>query len=275
VRRLLHAFRFVRDRVPAVRWAYRPLREPYYRILVWLFPRGIKAELVSRDVVRLHPRFLVLKPEAFEPELTRLMAERVRPGATVLDIGAHVGLHTLMFSRRAGTSGRVLAIEPSPVTAALLMQHLAWNGCNNVEVFEAAVGHEEREVVFAYRADPTDMGACANSLAYDIGGKKTNVKMTTIDRICTGRNPDLIKMDIEGAELLALRGAQQTLTRAAPLLVVSIHPEAMRALGTTPAELVTFLSGFGYQGRHLDGRPVAELSFGEFVFSKQTALSTA
>jgi hypothetical protein len=115
VRRLLHAFRFVRDRVPAVRWAYRPLREPYYRILVWLFPRGIKAELVSR-VVRLHPRFLVLKPEAFEPELTRLMAERVRPGATVLDIGAHVGLHTLMFSRRAALQGEcsLSSLRPSP-----------------------------------------------------------------------------------------------------------------------------------------------------------------
>src|SRR5204862_4150365 len=137
-------------------------REPYYRILVWLFPRGIKAELASRDVVRLHPRFLVLNPEAYEPELSHLMAEQVRPGAMVLDIGAHVGLHTLMFSRRTGITGRVVAVEPSPVTAALLMQHLAWNGCNNVELVEAAVGDEEREVAFVYRPDPTDMGACAN-----------------------------------------------------------------------------------------------------------------
>lgn len=271
MKRLLNAFRFIRDRIAPVRWAYRPLREPYYRALERLFPRGIKAELASHDVVRLHPRFLVLRPEAYEPELTRLMIDHVGLGATVLDIGAHVGLHTLMLSRRAGISGRVLAVEPSPATAALLKKHLAWNGCDNVEIVEAAVGDSEREVAFAYRPDPTDMGACANSLAYDIGGKKTTVRMTTIDRICAGGNPDLIKMDIEGAELLALRGAKETLIRAAPLLVVSIHPEAMRALGTTPAELVAYLGACGYRARHLDGSPALELGFGEFVFDKQTA----
>lgn len=265
---LLNLLREVRDRVPGLRWAYRPLREPYYRALEWLYPNGIKAEVASGEPVRLHPRFLVLKPEAYEAELTRLMADHVKPGATVLDIGAHVGLHTLMLSRRVGASGRVIAVEPSPTNAALLREHLRWNGCTNTEVVEAAVGDEEREVAFAYRSDPTDMGACANSLAYDIGGETTTVPMTTIDRICAGRAPDLIKMDIEGAELLALRGARETLGRNAPLVALSIHPEAMRALGTTPAELVAFLAGLGYQGRELDGRPVTAPGFGEFVFEK-------
>src|SRR5438552_3093562 len=86
--RVLNTFRFIRDRVPLVRWAYWPLREPYYRMLEWLFPRGIRVKLQAGDVVRLHPRFLVLKPEAYEPEQTHLLAEFVKPGSTVLDLGA-------------------------------------------------------------------------------------------------------------------------------------------------------------------------------------------
>jgi FkbM family methyltransferase len=269
MRRLLHALRFVRDHVPGLRRPYWALREPYYRALERLFPYGIRVELPSRDVIRIHPRFLGMISGGYEPMLTRLMADQVKLGATVLDLGAHVGLHTLMLSRRAGSSGRVFAVEPSPATAALLMQHLRWNNCDNVQVIEALIGDEEREVAFAYRPDPMDSGGFANSLAYDIGGKTTTVRMTTIDRICAGCHPDLIKMDVEGAELLALRGARQTLARAAPLLVLSVHPEAMRALGTTPADLVAFLGAFGYEGRDLEGRPVTDPGFGEFIFKKR------
>jgi FkbM family methyltransferase len=270
-KRLLHALRFVRDHIPGLRRLHRVLREPYYRALERLFPCGVEVELPSRDVIRLHPRFLGMTSGGYEPKLARIMARHAKPGAMILDLGAHVGMHTLMFSRRSGSSGRVLAVEPSPATAGLLMQHLKWNGSDNVELIEAVVGDQEREVAFAYRPDPIDSGGFSNSLAYDIGGETRTVRMTTIDRICAGGLPDLIKMDIEGAELLALRGARDTLARAAPVLIVSVHPEAMRALGTAPVELIAFLEAIGYEGCDLDGRPVTDPGFGEFVFKKKLA----
>jgi FkbM family methyltransferase len=271
--RLRHALRLVRDYVPGLRRLYWSLREPYYRTLERFFPSGMRVKLPSRDVIRLHPRFLGMIFGGYEPELARLMARHVKPGAMILDLGAHVGFHTLMLSRRAGSLGRVFAVEPSPATATLLMQHLRWNNCDNVQVIEALIGDEEREVAFAYRPDPMDPDGLSNSLAGDIGGKTATVRMTTIDRICAGCHPDLIKMDIEGAELLALRGARETLARAAPLLVVSVHPEPMRALGTEPEDLVAFLGAFGYEGHDLDGRPVTDPGHGEFIFKRRTALA--
>jgi creatinine amidohydrolase/Fe(II)-dependent formamide hydrolase-like protein len=92
--------------------------------------------------------------------------------------------------------------------------------------------------------------------------------MTTIDALCVGRVPDLIKIDVEGAELLALRGARETLVRVAPVLMVAVHPEPMRMMGTTPSELISFLGARSYAGRHLDGRRAIEPGFEEIVFRK-------
>src|SRR5262249_45761818 len=140
---LLRLLRDVRDRVPGLSAAQGFLREPWYRALELLFPRGISARLVGGESVRLQPRFLGMRPEAYEQTLAAMLTQHLGPGLTVIDIGAHVGLHTLMFSRRVGPSGRVLAIEASPANARLLRSHILWNDCRNVEVVEAAVGDRE------------------------------------------------------------------------------------------------------------------------------------
>jgi FkbM family methyltransferase len=215
---------------------------------------------------------LGIRPEAYEPELTKILVGKVARGATVLDIGAHVGLHTLVFSRSTGGKGRVLAVEASPANAALLRKHLDWNDCSNVRLVEAAIGDRDGDVAFTFRPDPTDPDAFANSLAYNIGGATASVRMTTIDTLCDRCEPDLIKIDIEGAELLALRGAYQTLMRSTPILAVAIHPTAMRALKTTPAELVEFLGNCGYEGHHLDGGRATDPGFEEILFRKATGV---
>jgi FkbM family methyltransferase len=258
-----------RDRVPGLGAALNLLRNPCYRTLEVLFPSGISARLAGGESVRLHPRLLGLQPEVYEEALTAVLTKHLKPGVTVLDIGAHVGLHTLMFSRRVGPTGQVLAIEPSPANARLLRSHIMWNHCRNVEVIEAAVGDCEDYVSFTFHPDPTAYQAFSNSLVYKIGSELETVRMTTIDAICDGRYPHLIKIDVEGAELLALRGARDTLTRCAPILIVAIHPPLMQLLGTLPAELVAFLDSCGYQGHHLDGRCAVDPGFEEVVFKKR------
>ena len=162
-----------------------------------------------------------------------------------------------------------MAVEPSPANAELLRRHLAWNGCNNVDVVEAAVADREGMVDFEFRPDPTDPGGFANSLAYGIGGEVASVKMTTLSCLCKELTPELIKIDVEGAELLALRGARELLMRAGPTIVIAIHPEPMRLLGTSPGELISFLGALGYSGRRLDGRAVVDPGFEEIIFERQ------
>jgi FkbM family methyltransferase len=201
-------------------------------------------------------------------DVCRALDSHIAPGATVIDVGAHVGLHTLRLSRTVGEAGRVIAVEASPANAALLRKHLAWNACKNVTVVDAAVGENAGEIEFSFRPDPTDPGASANSFAHDIGGDKARVKVVTIDQVCRGLAPNMIKIDIEGAELLAIRGARELLSRSSPVLLIAVHPDAMRALGTAPRELVELLTEFRYVGRCLDGSPLTEPGFEEIVFKK-------
>src|SRR5262249_39832573 len=154
----LRLFRDARARVPGLSAAQCLLREPWYRALEMLFPRGVFARLAGGESVRLQPRFLGMQPEAYEQTLAALLIHHLKPGVTVIDIGAHVGLHTLMSSRRVGPPGRVLAIEPSPANARLLRSHVRWNECRNVEVIEAAVWDRECHASFRFHPDPTNPG---------------------------------------------------------------------------------------------------------------------
>jgi FkbM family methyltransferase len=244
------------------------LRGPYYDALCLVYPRGVKVELPGQHFVRLHPRLLGIRVSEYELDFSTALYNRIAPGMTVIDVGAHVGLHTLRLSREVGKTGRVIAVEPSPANASLLRKHLAWNGCENVLVVEAAVGECSGEIDFAFRPDPTDPGGFANSIAYDIGGDKARIRVTTIDEICFGLTPNVIKIDVEGAELLAIRGARDVLSRSSPALFVAIHPEAMRALGTSPVGLLEVLRECGYAGRHVDGSLATEPGFSEILFEK-------
>lgn len=247
----------------------RSFRWPYYFLLKWLFPRGMPLALSSGQIVRLHPRLLgIIKPETYEARLAQLFVTLASPGAMILDVGAHVGLHTLLFSHLVGINGRVVSVEPSPANAWLLHRHLAWNRCLNVEVIEAAIGNSEDTISFRFASDPTSGSAFENSLASEVEGEAAIVRMTTIDTICADRNPDLIKIDVEGAEFLALVGAREILARSSPILVVAIHPDEMRALRTTPAELIAYLGTYGYEGHDLDGRSATDPGLEEIIFRK-------
>jgi FkbM family methyltransferase len=141
----------------------------------------------------------------------------------VIDVGAHVGLHTLFFSYGVGATGRVVAVEPSPANAKLLRAHLRWNDRRNVEVVETLVADYEGRTEFAFRTKSTDPGGFANSLAYNIGGATAIVPVTTIDVICENFAPDLVKIDVEGAEFDVLQGAAQLVARAQPAILLATH----------------------------------------------------
>ena len=160
----------------------------------------------------------------YEPEQTRLFEEHVRPGATVLDVGAHVGYYTLLSAVLAGPSGRVVAFEPDPANASFLRRHVALNRLGQVTVEEAAVSDRAGTARFG-RGSGSGTGHLAGE-----GG--VEVRTVTVDGVCgeQGLTPSAIKIDVEGAEAAVLRGARETLARARPVVFLSTHgPEAHAA----------------------------------------------
>jgi FkbM family methyltransferase len=268
---MLNFLRNLRSKSALVKALHPHLREPYYRALELMNPNGVRMNFPSGDQFQIQPRFLGMSLFQYESELINLFCRLVVSGATVIDVGAHVGIYTLLASRRVGPSGKVVAIEPSPANVGLLRQHLRINRCSNTEVVEAAIADKPGQITFNYRPDPTDPSAFANSMAYDISGESAIVQVKTLDEICNKLSPVLIKIDVEGAELLALRGGKNILLRNNPVVFVAVHPNPMRTLGTTPEQLVSYMNSLGYTGTTLDGREVKDPGFEEVIFRPMTS----
>jgi FkbM family methyltransferase len=154
----------------------------------------------------------------YERDKQRLMAKEVRPGSVFYDIGANVGFHTLLAAKLVG-SGKVFAFEPSPRNLEYLRRHVALNGLDNVSVFDSAVSDRDQMLHFMVEAT-----GFAGSLSGSGGG--INVKSVTLDALVNGGKippPAYIKMDIEGAEFLALQGAEQLLRTYHPEIFLATH----------------------------------------------------
>ena len=171
----------------------------------------------------------------YEREQTALFERLLRPGHTVLDVGANVGYYTLLASVLVGDAGRVHAFEPEPRNAGFLRRHAAINRRGNVRVEQAAVSDRAGTARFDFGS-----GSGTGHLA-DAGALE--VRTLRLDDYCAehGLAPDALKIDVEGAEVSVLEGARQTLERHRPVLFLSTHGAEVHA----PS--LAFLRGLGYR----------------------------
>jgi FkbM family methyltransferase len=162
---------------------------------------------------------------SWNPEEYRAFRSAVRPGDVVLDAGANVGSYTLLFAIWAGAAGRVFAFEPAPDAREGLRQHLELNGlAGRVEIVPVALSSTVGSVPF--HIDGAS-GANAIAAASDRSAARAiEVETTTIDAFCEEHRlcPDVVKIDVEGAELDVIRGARRALTRAGVHAFVEFHP---------------------------------------------------
>ena len=172
----------------------------------------------------------------------------LRPGDHFVDVGANVGVFsTLVGTRIPGV--RITAVEPFPPVREDLLANLALNDLS-ITVVDAALSDTPGEATF----EVLDRDVL-NRLAPegDLGGDRITVPVTTLDELVGGDPPALIKIDVEGSELLVMKGARRLLTDdAAPVLLFE-HAGYCEHFGITPAEVRTFLREVGYGIYLLDG----------------------
>jgi len=200
----------------------------------------------------------------FELAERAFVSRVLRSGMTVLDIGAHHGLYTLLASKTVGPSGQVIAFEPSPRERKALRLNVRLNRCKNVLVQELALGNEEGETKL-HVVDHLETGC--NSLrppALPGSTSLVSVRVISLDQwlaVRDLRSVDFIKLDVEGGELSVLQGAKRLLERPPrPVILVEVQDIRTRPWGYRGREIIDFLSAKGYKWFSLSAEgPLAPL----------------
>lgn len=179
-----------------------------------------------------------------EPEVFAALREHLRPGDTFVDAGANIGVFSVFAAGIVGPEGRVVSIEMMPDTAQVLRRHLEMNGCSQARVVENGLSNVagafvEAAVVegrFGMASIVVDRGSLA---------RRIRVETTTLDDVLADEEEvAVLKMDLEGAELSALRGAGSTLQKIRAIVFEQLQGES------GPAE---FLRESGFEVRRLRG----------------------
>lgn len=255
---------------PALRrqeWVWRLIEPAWQAVFRASSSSGFSAR-VNEDVFKLEyaygSRYDREDSAGYEPIVYKALLDNIREGMVVCDIGAHIGLLTLAAAKRVGPSGRVFAFEPAPDIVRTLRNHVRFNGYERtVDVVNAVVGDVTGTTPFYVYGDSMSASLGRDNLDVlspqrltDPQLKAVEVTMpsTTLDDFARKRTvePDLLKIDVEGAELLVLRGARELLTKKAVVVLCEVHPMQMTNCRSSVDELEKYVAEIGYGIERLD-----------------------
>ena len=245
----------------------------------WPFERGRYLPLILLPVVvplapvwyqmephvrlRLDPedigQRIILQTGQYEDASFGMVREHLSAGATFVDVGANFGIYSLRAVPLVGAAGHVIAVEPNPESVERLRTNIGANDASMVEVAPVACSDTEGtlELYVAPKANTGETSISRTNASQDGAISRTyKVRTRPLDDILRESGVtrvDAIKIDVEGAEYLVLKGAQQTLDRFHPMLLVEVVERQLRAMGTSSQQLEEFLNAHGYrEGRRDD-----------------------
>lgn len=220
-------------------------------------PRLPAPRWIRGDFFWVHPRLLSLDTTDHEPHISRWIMSRLHPGAVFFDVGAHFGWLSLKAARRVGRKGRVVAFEASAPAVEILSYHQRVNRLPQMEIVAKAVSETDADEIF-YLLDEglssrNSLMIGASGLPFLDGPEKpqksaSRVAAVKLDTYCEAAHlrPDVIKIDVEGAEGKVLRGACGILRQFRPVLVLSMHPYWFPS-SESAAAILNMLAGYGYR----------------------------
>ncbi|MGH8223107.1 MAG: FkbM family methyltransferase [Woeseiaceae bacterium] len=209
-------------------------------------------------------------------DICAVLRRILKKGMTVIDAGANIGEVTLVAAKAVGPEGMVFAFEPVGRIADHLANHVRMNGLSQVSTIRCALADKvDRKPIFKaaerfYDGSIHDgLGTLFSSAQRSVATEE--VLLTTLDvfvREANVQRLDLIKLDVEGAELAALQGAAETLERFRPYLIIEVQQDTARAAGYEAADILRLLRPLGYVfdiiGRNGRLHSVDESTLGRF-----------
>jgi FkbM family methyltransferase len=226
---------------PAV-WVYDSLRWWWYQA------RGKKSVTVLGHQIAVIPRDPGISRElalykVHEPLATRRLMQTLKPGMNVVDIGGNIGYYAMLEARLVGPTGLVIAIEPMPKNSERLCQNVQANGYQNIRIHKLAIG-DRNGTASMYVSERSNW----HSLYPQVSSKgEIQVPVRTLDSLLMLydlSSVDLVRMDLEGYEVVVIEGMRRTLEKHGPRLLVELHPDPV---GTAAiVEYLRSLENLGY-----------------------------
>jgi len=177
----------------------------------------------------------LLRDRCWERDESELLCRLLKPGDSVLDVGANIGYFTVLAAVCVGEAGQVWAFEPEPLNAQLLGRNLHLNGLSNVHLVQAALGKETGEASLFL----SENNAGDHSLAAAVKGESIPVSVVRGDAVLPeGLRVNVIKMDVQGAEPVVLMGLESLIARSLPdvRILLEFCPAAMDRVEAGSAE---------------------------------------
>lgn len=226
------------------------LKKTAYRILdMASFYKGLPRK-INGMTIRFRAGWFRYFESDYEKENCAFLQRMLKPGMDIIDIGAHIGFFSVVFSQLTKKSGRIVCIEPTPGTFQYLLQTLKINHCENVTPVQAAVSDQLGNATFfiseEYEGNNSNSLVDKNPL---LDMKGYEVRLETIDNIVKtySLKPSFIKIDVEGAELDALRGGLSTFAEYKSSLILGLHPAAIKRKGDSLEAIWDLLINAGYR----------------------------
>lgn len=224
-----------------------------------VFKKGL-TRIVDGQKIRFPVKYFRYYPKKFEPETTDFVLKNCKYGDTVIDIGAHMGLYTVLMARKVGIQGRVYSFEPSPSNKKIVEQLVSINGVlENVEIYENAVGEKNKKTAFYVFEHEASFSNSLIDYKSETPKKKISIDVICLDDFVQKKNItqiNCIKMDAEGAELDILIGAEKIIKKCKPKIRLSVHPPIFVQSGKTIEELWDVIVKYNYsvefQGKRVD-----------------------
>jgi FkbM family methyltransferase len=208
---------------------------PFYRIfsnLIYIYPTPYGILLNSAIQLRAH------MIGTYEYPASKILQKELKDARLFIDVGAHVGYYTLLASKIAK---EVIALEPDPFNYKLLRINLRINGISNVYALNIAASNYTGTGIFASIKSIGKLLTQKSNLDNNIN--KIKIRVVKLDDLLLkiGKNPDVIKIDVEGSEMQVLEGLQETLRKGVKCLMIEVHSEENKA------KVISFLKSLGYK----------------------------
>jgi FkbM family methyltransferase len=217
------------------------------KIAWWIYPQPLVVKSDDGFLIKVRlcdaNDLILWRSRDCEPHNDRhVFVSHLREGMTVMDVGANLGLYSLLISRAVGPSGKVYAFEPVPEIFARLKESIALNNATNVIPVPVALSDEKGKAKMSVKGGSSSLFRRVSDEFVEVQVERLDdfVEREKIERV------DAIKIDVEGAELRVIRGADKTIRRDKPILMVEINPVTLPAAGTTPEELFETIVSYGY-----------------------------